>query len=227
MKKHFIQIPSRITMPLSRIIAYFLFPLLLMVCTTNTTRAQTNKGDLIIGGQFHVSRQENNNDIDPQFAYKMVNFSVTPTLYYFIIPNLAIGVQTGLNHNRVIYPELTPGTNIVNQSFTLFNLGPVARYYFPLDEKWAVFADSRYNLSYNSQKRLDPVTNLFIPKDPKHEQRIFSGGLGLVHFISPNIGLEGLISYQNTKRFRDFNIYSIPATTTKIGLDLGIQFYLN
>ncbi|NBW37398.1 MAG: porin family protein [Cytophagia bacterium] len=143
----------------------------ILVLFTTTVKAQTAKGNMVIGGSFRFSsttQQTTNDDL------KSSSFGISPSFGYFVSDNLAVGVNVGFN--SVNY------TNDDKQSE--FDFGPFVRYYkFIADDKFAFTADAGFGLGsgkYDSQLSGERKTSSFnVYVSP-----------GFAYFFSPKWSLD-------------------------------------
>lgn len=169
-----------------------------------STWAQTQKGAKLLGGDVAFDLEKNN------------SFSITlsPQIGYFVIKNLAVGTGASLHYSKYNY-----GDNM-SYSFrartTMAGASPFVRYYFGQSTPTRLFTDARIifwrtwftGTQHGSQPQLT-VSNY----------STLRAGVGVVHFITSQIGLEALLAYTSSKN-------SSSDRTGKIGLTVGFQIYL-
>lgn len=78
-----------------------------LILTAFVTKAQTQEGDWLIGGNLHFSA-----------AKKNTQFGISPNAGYFFADNFAAGANIGFDYVKV-----------GDSKFTTFSAGPFARYY--------------------------------------------------------------------------------------------------
>jgi len=132
-------------------------------------KAQTGKGDWMIGGSFRLNTSDNNTEI-----------ALTPDAGIFIINNLALGVNLG-------FVYLKAG----DVKVTSFGIGPFARYYFT-DAKVRPILHG--NLNFMSRK----TEIAGVPSTTNNITSYFLGG-GAAIFISDQVSIDGLMGYANSK----------------------------
>lgn len=152
-----------------------IFIAMLAMGTATVINAQTQTGDWMIGGTFHLNTANSNTQI-----------AFTPNAGVFIIENLAVGGNLSFNYSK-------SGTN----KYTSFGIGPFARYYFTTTaEKVRPFIQG--SLNYLSTKQT--IANN--TSSTNTGLNYFVGG-GAALFISPNVSVDALVGYDHTK-YRDF-----------------------
>lgn len=130
--------------------------------------AQTEKGVLLLGGK-------GNFDFYPNGTNESTNIEIQPTIAKFVTKNLALGGVLGLSYNK------TGGVQVKT-----FALTPMARYYFgngfvrPFLVGQAGYAQAKVNDNYNPEYTSGGM--------------LFTGGAGLVFFLTKSVGLETTIA---------------------------------
>lgn len=191
----------------------YLLVLFVLICAG--AGAQTSKGSFLIGGSaaLQKSSYEYANPTTGQVqSSSTIGYSLAPTVGFFPVTNLMAGVRLSTNRNW------DPSNKNYGNSST--GIGPLIRYYFPFG-KFAVFPEvsglitrsTVKTMNYNSGGQLVPV-------ELKSNYTTYTGGAGVAWFVTPNIGIEGILSY------RQSNIHSPSSTQTSFGVNFGIQFYL-
>lgn len=190
-----------------------------------TASAQTQKHNLMIGGNgSYIKRYRHN--LDPVTfvpeGIVITNLKLNPTVTYFIIDNLGIGVSGDFQSNKAMDRE---NRNVRGNDHS-YSVGPMVRYYFPF-ERWAIFPEAQFLIrsgkshSYFSGNKSTNISTGSILKI----------GVGTSYFISSNVGLEGLISYTSENISNKFSTpYGFPEYSivrNNINFSVGIQYYFN
>ncbi len=179
---------------------YFLLPLLLVMATFQSSRAQTEKGNLMIGAQvanLGASFQNHSN---------VFHFDITPGAAYFFENNIAVGALVNLG---LTAPKNAPS------SFS-YAVGPWGRYYFTPPESMnfsphvAFFADGFIGFQGVTHSKEGGSTNgLGIKIGP-----------GLAYFITQGISLDASLDYNLVLGFGN------ATTINRFGFNLGFQIFL-
>jgi hypothetical protein len=172
--------------------------LLLACCCPFLAHAQIQKGNVMVGGditQLNLSLNTGNN----------FTFTLDPKAAWFIQNGLAIGAFVNF---QLITAKGAGST--VN-----YGVGPLARYYIS-DPKTEVLRRSRFFLE----------GNIGIQGTNPHVGASTNGlgigfGPGLAYFVTPNVGLEGLIKWNPIVGFGS------TAATSNLTFGLGFQIYLS
>ena len=174
----------------------------LSVIALQTAKAQTEKGNQLLGASFGVSFTNSNNQtvfdntISDNFKGKLTSYSVAPSYSYFMADKLDIGASVGYAYSNQKYdPAL--GSQIQQQSKN-FSTSVFLRKYFLWDNKIGIRTGPYLN--YQKQKQLYVYTS----NENKYDSDSYGGGINmdLVYYPSKHIGLAAALanlSYQHQK----------------------------
>jgi hypothetical protein len=214
----------------------FIITITLMLVGSGSLSAQTSKGKFLIGElstidlsgadtptkmnlgwstfkQKSNSGGEDNSDSDKEFS-----LNLSPRVGYFIINNLAVGLDFTLAYAHL--KSISGGEYISNK--TRFGAGPFVRYYIPT-QKLQPFAEASYSIGSSKYKwEYDTLDGERITKVQQ-----YSFGIGLGIPLGEKVSFDTLIGYQSyifkEKEDNEDNVRFIVGT---IGLKLGLTIYL-
>ncbi len=185
----------------------------------------TSQGNFIIGSALGLSTAQSNisqSSSAGETSEKRptsTQFNIAPSVGYFLIDRLAVGIRMDYTLNRVT----ETGADKVKDSDLLF--GPFARYYFPIGKDIAFLLEGGFGFgNSNDQQRIgDDLqkinTNIFA----------FGIGPGLTIISTQSIGIEALIKYNYAQSDFDTLIGGVDASTrsetNQLDFSVGIQFY--
>lgn len=172
-----------------------------MALATNHAQAQLQKGNILIGADLM------NMAVDFQKGNTTFNMAITPKVAWFIQDNVAIGGMVDLG--------LTTGKGF--STFT-YGVSALGRYYIA-DKNTQLLRNSRFFLEGNAGIS---GKNTHVTGAPNTNTNGLGIGFGpgLAYFITPNIGLEGLVKYNLTVGFGN------STTNNQVAFGLGFQIYL-
>ncbi|MDR6160059.1 MULTISPECIES: hypothetical protein [Chryseobacterium] len=166
-----------------------------------TMNAQIQKGNWLVGSSLISS----NFGLNTGGGY---NIAIQPKGAYFIEDNVALGGYVDLGFNKV--------TNGSPTEFT-YGVGALGRYFLSPGEKgvdnllnhgrW--FLEGNVGIGGRSVENADSTTGLD-----------FGVGPGYSYFITPNIGLEGLVKYRGRAGFGSEGLNS------NITFNVGFSIYI-
>lgn len=164
--------------------------------------AQTSKGNLITGGSVDFNSSKNNftypdNGIPNSVGEnKYRSFNLTPSIGYFIVDKLALGVAVGVNSSEQRYKrEDINGYDETIYSSSAKSLGIFARKYFLNTKNLGFYAglnlgagpskSSTKSHNYNNQESTSESKGVVV-------KAALNGGLA--YFPTPHIGLQAGIT---------------------------------
>ncbi|MDQ0105934.1 hypothetical protein SAMN05660909_01566 [Chitinophaga terrae (ex Kim and Jung 2007)] len=162
--------------------------------------AQIQKGNIMVGGTLA------NLGLNFQKSSTQFSMDLTPKAAWFIKDGFALGgyVNLGLSTDN-------PGTNVN------YGVGALARYF--VEDKNV----RKLEFSKRSRFFLEGTVGFagFNPANGASTNGLDIGvGPGISYFITPNVGLEGLLKYDLTVGFGN------STTSNRLNLGVGFQIYL-
>jgi hypothetical protein len=161
------------------------------------SNAQIQKGNVMVGGD--ISRLDLSLNTGNNFSLQ-----IDPKAAWFIQDNIAIGAYLNFD----LTTAKGAGSNVS------YGIGPLARYYIN-DSKIEVLRHCRFFLEGNVGIQ---GTNPHVGESTNGLGLGF--GPGVAYFVTPNIGLEGLLKYQGIVGFGS------SATSSDLTIGVGFQIYL-
>jgi outer membrane protein len=195
-----------------------LLSLVAVAAITFGANAQTEKGKIILGGNLGF----NSTKVDGA-AKADVNFSVVPSVGFFVGNNFAVGTGVGYNYNKSVSSR--------NQN-EAFEVAPFGRYYVNLTDQFKFFGQLSVPLAFGTVKdvnangdtgaKLGTTTSIGVNVAP-----------GFAFFPNKKVGIEFSVNglgYENFTTKAEIN--GAKVKTNSFGLDantfapkLGVQFY--
>lgn len=153
-----------------------------------TSQAQTDKGDVILGGNVSF----NTIKTDASGANSSYDLSIVPNVGYFVDDNIAIGTGIGYQTSRLDEASELGKTEA-------FVIAPFGRYYAPISNNFKFFGQLSVPMAFGTVKAIDDnldtgdktgsSTSIGVALSP-----------GFAYFPSSKVGLEFAInglSYNN------------------------------
>ncbi len=185
---------------------HMLMGILLFIFISSSAFGQIEKGSKLLGGNFHLSTDKSS-DSD-----RMYRFNATPNLGIFLMDNFALGGAMTLRYFKS-----------GEWSHVSLGIAPFFRYYFELSKskeqdgllrqqagKTWLFLHAQPGFSWSQTRSTS---------DEKSSRDILGIGLGigLTYFITDNIGIEGILSYNTEDFYLSFS---------GLVFNVGFQIYL-
>jgi len=191
-----------------------------------STQAQTEKGNYIIGG--NVELNSGKNDGAPK---SNINFSIVPSVGYFVTDNLAIGTGVGYQFNK--YYSILSANTFSSTKQQAFIVSPFARYYKGINEQFKFFGQLSVPMSFGNTKVGDVDGNNYV-KVSKDNNVGVALSPGFAFFPSKKFGIEfsvNGISYNDYSRKDGNDNDNGGSKNFNIGANffapkIGVQFYL-
>jgi len=180
--------------------------LTVMICTGNVM-AQFNKGRMLVGGTASFSSLTTKDDA---YNSNITNdmFTLTPQAGYFVIDNLAVGLDASFGLGK---STTSSGTT----KYTYILAGPFVRYYL----KPGIFFQGEYQ--FGSEK----YTISFPPYLNQTGTETLSAwalSLGYALFLNEHVAIEPMVSYKSSiAKETDYK-----GTNAGIAIGVGLQIYL-
>ncbi|SFF08239.1 outer membrane protein [Thermoflexibacter ruber] len=181
----------------------FCFAAWLLLCVVHASFAQTEKGTWMAGGSGWLQAMKDN-------SLNTAGLVLRPRAGYFFRDNLAVGLAVPMNYS---------GSWVSDYSSHNLGIGTslFARYYF-LPSKTKLFVHGEWGASYirNRSENFNPQTSSKYYFSNNQAITNYRAGLGLVHFITSNIGLEFTADYR--KESFEFANFARQTYNFEIGL---------
>lgn len=185
----------------------------------STVYAQTTQGNLVFGGSVGYWSSTEENALEDE---KESEFTFSPSVGYFVVDNLAVGINLQLTSNK--YDNGVGG----DDKTTTFVVGPFARYYkFTSNDKFAFYGQAGFD--FGSRKYEPDGGN-----EVKSSAFDFYISPGFSYFFNEHwaidLQLQG-IRYESYDPNTDGDADDDKDSQFSIGVDsfnpsLGIRFYL-
>jgi hypothetical protein len=183
-----------------------LFLLILTVLSLNAfaqIEKPLAKGNGMIAGSGSISyRTSQSESGGPTSKTTIFNISLSPSYSYFIIDNLAIGLNATISY----YKQESNGTYSLGA-------GPIARYYL----KNGLFINLETSFGYLHGLNSNTETDRFLSLKP---------GLGYAFFINPKVSIDPCLSYEFDYYKFDSANFSMTNKVNNILLELRISIFL-
>ena len=200
--------------------------ILIIAVSCNILSAQTSKGKFFIGAdftgsqnlEFSITQSKSDSDSgDDPVKTKGFSFDLMPKVGYFVIDNLALGLDFTLSAG---FSKNTDDE--YNHNSILFAAGPLIRYYIPT-KKVIPFAEAYYSIgSYKGKSDYFAYENSF-----KYAVQYYGLGLGISVPLGEKVSFDALAGYSNsvTKEKED-NENNDRLVRGNFGVKLGFSVFL-
>lgn len=191
--------------------------------------AQTEKGSWVVGGSttlgFNSANTKYKYDGNSTDGPKVSTFTITPSVGYFVIDKLAIGIDLGYTSLTTKMEDTFMGTNYsAKTTLSTFSILPTATYYFKSDSKVLPYIGAGAGYSTSKEKFTQTGTD---SNDYEDNLNGFAwkGKGGIVFLVTPSIGIDLGVSYMGTNGKYDDDSDAKVQTNT-FGVNAGISVFL-
>lgn len=191
---------------------------------------QIPKGSSTLGGNVSVLRQSTTHSSGgsgyADYDYHVKLASITPTYGYFVVNNLCVGANVNTLFTRAATkPNAGVGVRDLKSDSRSIGVGPMLRYYVPLDSKLYAFATTSYSWMWSQTKQeyIDDPARISTVKN-KSTYTLWDAGLGLSYFVSPSTAVEAGFTYTKA-RYEDEG-GNLMQKANQVALNIGFRIFL-
>jgi hypothetical protein len=169
---------------------------IVLISGVSTAESPTDKGVYSLSGGISYMHVEGEGDF----------YSISPSCLYFAYDNIGIGLSA--TYGRSDFDDYTA---------TDKGIGPVIRWYFPLEQKFFVEASYRYLDSETERSSSSHDTT----------SKQWSYVLGADYFISRNVAIEPALFYRDSDYEAEYESgYNYSNSTRYFGFSVGINVFI-
>ena len=160
-------------------------------------QAPIHRGSFEISGNVLYSKGEAKSNIEGEreWNYESSILSITPEILYFLLDRLSVGIsfQYQAEHSNV---EAEGDDIYVKIESTDYTVGPVARYFIRLTDRFYPFINAKYLFGSGEDYSENWNIDVGYEKSEKTDVRSLQMGLGGDYFLNRNVSLRALIQYE-------------------------------
>ncbi len=200
--------------------------------------AQTNQGNVLIGvsstlslagtgsdlmtlGYSSVKNKSDADGYEESDPDKLFSINLLPKVGYFVIDNLALGLDV-----NVALSKEESGEDTYTFSRTMFSVGPFVRYYFPTGKVLPYFEITGSFGAINN--KFDYSDNTYL-EDNTSKSSVMSigGGVGLAAPLGERVTFDVLAGYNSlTVKDKEDNDDNVRTVIGTLGLKIGFTIML-
>ena len=190
----------------------------LILALSVTAKCQLDKKTWLVGGSgSFYSNDETQTISSNTLFFKNSNIEVSPSIGYFIIDKLVLGVRQTLIWQKTEFIRTTGNVGGGSSNALKYNIGPFGRFYFLDKEKpFNLFTEISYQFGLNK----------FINSNAKGKFNQFLTNVGTVIFFNSSVGLEILLGYKNTTESIDTPSPDYNINRKGFQMAIGFQIHL-
>jgi outer membrane protein len=185
------------------------------------SNAQMTKGDWVISGNtgagfnnVTTTIKANGESVD---GPKVSTFSVTPSVGYFVIDKLAVGIDLGFLTATTKYEGLKSTT-------TSFSVMPTATYYFTNSSKLVPFLGA--GIGYASAKNKGEADFMGISDETTTDGLAWKVKGGVTYMVTQSLGINLGVSYDQFSNKETYNNVDVKTHVNTFGVNVGFSYFI-
>jgi hypothetical protein len=215
-----------------------LLTVVILTISLGFLNAQTNQGKVLLGvsstlslagtgtdlmnlGYSSVKYKSDADGFEESDPDKMTSINLLPKVGYFVIDNLALGLDV-----NIALSTTKDGENSDKYSQTLLSVGPFIRYYIPTSKVLPFFEINGSFGSINNKSDYRDNTNW---EDEEYKSSVMSigGGIGIAAPLSDRVIFDVLVGYNSlTVKDKEDNDDNDRTVIGTLGLKIGFTVLL-
>ncbi|WP_326983754.1 OmpW family outer membrane protein [Chryseobacterium sp. MYb264] len=186
------------------------------------SNAQMTKGDWVISGNTGLGFNAQSSTVkangESNDGPKISNFSITPSVGYFVIDGLAVGIDLGFNSNTNKFD----GDKLTN---TTFSVMPTATYYFNTGSKFFPFVGA--GIGYATYKEKYSLSSgAAFNADAKNDGLTWKAKAGVTYMATPSLGINLGLGFDQFYTKNTVLNTEVKTTRNNFGVNVGFSYFI-
>lgn len=190
------------------------------------SNAQMTKGDWVISGNTGFGFNNVNTTVkvgsESVDGPKVSTFSITPSVGYFVIDGLAIGIDLGYSNTTT----KQDGNKITVSSFSVM---PTATYYFQTGSKFVPFlgagigyASNKVKYNFNNEV-VDPI---LMQEETTTDGLAWKVKGGVTYMATQSLGINLGVSYDQFSNKETYMNTDVKTNVKTFGVNVGFSYFI-
>ncbi|WP_426278052.1 OmpW family outer membrane protein [Chryseobacterium sp. S-02] len=191
------------------------------------SNAQMTKGDWVISGNtglgFNTQSSTAKANGESESGPKTSQFSITPSVGYFVMDGLAVGIDLGFDNQTTKFD----GDKV---TFTKFSVMPTATYYFNTGSKFFPFvgagigyASAKTKYSYSGPIG-DPL--LLSDVDTTEDGLTWKAKAGVTYMATQSLGINLGLGFDQFYTKNTYYNTEVKTTKNNFGVNVGFSYFI-
>lgn len=184
--------------------------------------AQTEKGSWVVSGKTGLGFNSVNTKYKVEGkSYdgpKVSTFSITPSIGYFVIDNLAVGLDLQFVSTKTTFKNDQFDMNVDTKNST-FTVMPNATYYFATGSSFRPYVGA--GVGYGSVTS----TELYNDKETTKGGLAWGAKGGFVYLLNSTVGLDLGVGYNSLSTKETVQNTEVKTNTGGLGVNLGVSVF--
>ncbi|NML57400.1 OmpW family outer membrane protein [Chryseobacterium cheonjiense] len=187
------------------------------------SNAQMTKGDWVVSGNtgFGFNNVTTTVKVGEESADgpKVSTFSITPSVGYFVIDKLAVGIDLGLTSATTKYE----GTKATTTSFSVM---PTATYYFANDSKFVPFLGAGIGYASVKNKGEMNVLGVSASDETTTDGLAWKVKGGVTYMATQSLGINLGVSYDQFSNKQTIMNTDVKTNVKTFGVNVGFSYFI-
>ncbi|GEN74731.1 outer membrane beta-barrel protein [Chryseobacterium hagamense] len=190
------------------------------------SNAQMTKGDWVISGNtglgFNTQSSKMKANGQSEDGPKISRFSVTPSVGYFVIDGLAVGIDLGFDSTT----QKQDGSKVTLSTFSVM---PTATYYFNTGGKFFPFIGA--GIGYGSTKTKYNIANavydpILFSGDATEDGLAWKAKGGVTYMATQSLGINLGLGFDQYYTKDTYYNTEVKTTRSNFGVNLGFSYFI-
>ncbi|MEN4762087.1 MULTISPECIES: OmpW family outer membrane protein [unclassified Chryseobacterium] len=186
------------------------------------SNAQMTKGDWVISGNTGLGFNAQSSTVkangESNDGPKISNFSITPSVGYFVIDGLAVGIDLGFNSNTNKFD----GDKLTN---TTFSVMPTATYYFNTGSKLFPFVGA--GIGYATYKEKYSLSSgAAFNADSTNDGLTWKAKAGVTYMATQSLGINLGLGFDQFYTKNTVLNTEVKTTRNNFGVNVGFSYFI-
>ncbi|SHL66964.1 outer membrane beta-barrel protein [Chryseobacterium polytrichastri] len=196
------------------------------VALFSLSNAQMTKGDWVVSGNtglgFNTTSSTVKANGKSEDGPKISKFSITPSVGYFVIDGLAVGIDLGFDSETNKYEG-------DKRTYTRFSVMPTATYYFNTGGKFFPFvgagigyatSKTKYNFSNSI---VDPI---LFDANTKEDGLTWKAKAGVTYMATQSLGINLGLGFDQFYTKNTYYNTEVKTTRNNFGVNVGFSYFI-
>lgn len=187
------------------------------------SNAQMTKGDWVVSGNTGFGFNNVTTTVkaggESADGPKVSTFSITPSVGYFVIDKLAVGIDLGLTSATTKYE----GTKTTTTSFSVM---PTATYYFANDSKFIPFLGAGIGYASVKNKGEMNVLGVSASDETTTDGLAWKVKGGVTYMATQSLGINLGVSYDQFSNKQTIMNTDVKTNVKTFGVNVGFSYFI-
>jgi len=187
------------------------------------SNAQMTKGDWVVSGNTGFGFNNVTTTVkaggESADGPKVSTFSITPSVGYFVIDKLAVGIDLGLTSATTKYE----GTKATTTSFSVM---PTATYYFANDSKFVPFLGAGIGYASVKNKGEMNVLGVSASDETTTDGLAWKVKGGVTYMATQSLGINLGVSYDQFSNKQTIMNTDVKTNVKTFGVNVGFSYFI-